>query len=111
MSESLPNEAIDRACEVLKVLTHPERLRICQFLLAAPASVRAIEAELELRQSVVSQHLNHLYTRGIVGRERDGRHVIYRVIHPGPAWLLECIKNHYDQHANSAPVSGARTRS
>lgn len=115
MNESLSNEVIDKACETLRILTHPERLRICQFLLAAPASVRAIEEELDLRQSVVSQHLNHLYARGVVDRERDGRHVIYRVSHPGPAWLLECIANHYEPHAESAPVSektsGANARS
>jgi DNA-binding transcriptional ArsR family regulator len=111
MSKFEPSDdALASACEVLRVLTHPDRLRICRRLLTSPATVSTLIQDLALRQSVVSQHLNLLYARQIVDRERDGRSVTYRVVHPGPKWLLECIAGRYGPQAESGHrATGIRT--
>lgn len=101
-----PDDALVSACEILRVLTHPDRLRICRRLLVSPATVSTLVQDLALRQSVVSQHLNQLYARQIVDREREGRSVTYRVVHPGPRWLLECIAGRYDLQSGSGSGSG-----
>lgn len=90
----IPDEKLEQAASLLRVLTHPHRLRMCELLLDAELSVGDIAAHMGLRHNVVSQHLNHLRICGIVAPRRDGRTVYYRVVHPGPGWLLDCIRRH-----------------
>jgi DNA-binding transcriptional ArsR family regulator len=107
---AVPRRALDRrvlvrATALLRVLTHPDRLRICERLLEGACPVGALAAELGLRQTVVSQHLNQLRAYEIVAPQRVGRAVHYRVVHPGPAWLLECIRR-----SHSEPGAGGNPR-
>jgi DNA-binding transcriptional ArsR family regulator len=90
----LPIERLERITRVLRVLTHADRLRICDLLLRGQRPVGEIADELNLRQNVVSQHLNVLRAHEIVVPHREGRQVYYRVIHPGAQWLLDCIARH-----------------
>ncbi|MFH1748175.1 MAG: metalloregulator ArsR/SmtB family transcription factor [Planctomycetota bacterium] len=100
MKEQLlsPQQA-EAVTAVLRVLTHAHRLRICELLLHGSFSVGAVAEKLDLRQSVVSQHLNMLRAHGIVRPERAGRQVYYRVIHPAAGWLLGCVQQHVDKSA------------
>lgn len=95
-------ERLEVATGVLRILAHPHRLRICERLLESPCCVGDLERELSLKQNVVSQHLNLLRLNGIVEGRRTGRMVIYRVVHPGPVWLLDCIRDHMER----APQDG-----
>lgn len=94
-----------RAANLLRILTHPDRLRICERLLAAPCAVGLLARELRLRQSVVSQHLNQLRAYEIVAARRVGRTVEYQVVHPGPAWLLECIRRNAAEPRSASSYS------
>lgn len=80
--------------EMLRVLAHPHRLRICDLLLSKRMSVGELAAELDVPANAVSQHLNLMKAHGILGRERDGKTVYYRVVDMSPCWLLDCIWNH-----------------
>ena len=60
---------LSRAAETIKLLGHPERLKI-----------------------VVSQHLAKLRGLGIVAAQRDGVHVYYKVMEPKVRHILECIR-------------------
>lgn len=93
----IPDAILEQATHTLRVLTHPQRLRICELLLTEQLSVGDLATRLALRPNVVSQHLNHLRAHGIVQPERDGRAVFYRVVHSGPAWLLDCIRKNMAQ--------------
>jgi len=94
---SISYEDLCAAAEVLKVLTHADRLAICQHLLEKEHSVGGLCTLLSLKQNVVSQHLSHLRARSIVSSRREGKTVFYSVTHPAPGWLLSCIGEHYNQ--------------
>jgi DNA-binding transcriptional ArsR family regulator len=81
-----------RAAETIKLLGHPERLKIVEVLEAGESTVSDIQAELDLPQAIVSQHLAKLRGLGIVAAERDGVHVYYRVMEPKVRHILECIR-------------------
>jgi DNA-binding transcriptional ArsR family regulator len=97
----LPLARLEQAAQLLRVLTHPQRLRMCELLLQRDRSVGELALLMELKHNAVSQHLNHLRAYGIVAAQRTGREVYYRVVHPGPSWLLGCIR----QHATGWPAT------
>jgi ArsR family transcriptional regulator len=98
--QPLSPDVLERATQTLRVLTHPHRLQICEQLLNSEQSVGDLARVLGLRPNVVSQHLNHLRAHRIVAPRRAGRAVYYEVVHPGPAWLLACIRNHMTPETN-----------
>jgi len=83
---------LSRAAETIKLLGHPERLKIVEVLDAGESTVSDIQAELDLPQAIVSQHLAKLRGLGIVSAKRAGVHVYYRVMEPKVRLILECIR-------------------
>lgn len=90
----IPTERLEKAVEVLRVLAHPHRLRICDLLLADRMSVGELAGDLGVPANAVSQHLNLMKAHGILERERDGKTVYYKVVDERPCWLLDCIRGH-----------------
>jgi ArsR family transcriptional regulator len=84
--------ALSRAAEAIKLLGHPERLKIVEVLELNEATVSEIQEQLGLPQAIVSQHLAKMRGHGIVAAERDGVHVYYRVVEPKVRHILECIR-------------------
>jgi ArsR family transcriptional regulator len=68
--------------ELLKVIAHPVRFKICSGLLRHDCHVGKMVAGLGLPQSTVSQHLAVLRARGIVAGRRKGKKTCYQVIDP-----------------------------
>lgn len=66
-----------RAAEYLRALANPHRLMILWLLHERKYTVMEICEELQLRQSLVSQHLARLRLDGVVNTERQGHYVIY----------------------------------
>ena len=83
---------LNRAAEIIKMLGHPERLKIVEVLEAGEASVSDIHAALRLSQPTVSQHLAKMRGAGIVSARRNGVNVYYRVIEPKVWHILTCIR-------------------
>lgn len=90
----IPMERLELAASVLRVLAHPHRLRICELLMQGRISVNEIAEHLGIPSNAASQHLGIMKAQGILGSERDGKTVYYRITSPQPAWLLDCIRNH-----------------
>jgi DNA-binding transcriptional ArsR family regulator len=90
----IPMERLEKAVEVLRVLAHPHRLRICELLLSKRMSVGELAEHLDLPANAVSQHLNLMKAHGVLEREREGKIVHYKVVDDRPCWLLDCIHNH-----------------
>ncbi len=84
--------ALSRAAETIKLLGHPERLKIVEILEAGVATVSDIQEQLDMPQAIVSQHLAKMRGCGIVAAERDGVHVYYRIMEPKVRHILECIR-------------------
>ena len=91
----IPMERLEQAVEVLRVLAHPHRLRICDLLLNERMAVGDLAEHLGIPPNAVSQHLNLMKAHGVLGREREGKTVYYKVVDKRPCWLLDCIRGHH----------------
>ncbi|HOQ86944.1 MAG TPA: metalloregulator ArsR/SmtB family transcription factor, partial [Phycisphaerae bacterium] len=70
---------------------NPMRLHDPQVL---TGRIAEIAEHLGIPSNAASQHLGIMKAHGILGSERDGKTVYYRITSPQPAWLLDCIRNH-----------------
>jgi DNA-binding transcriptional ArsR family regulator len=68
-----------RLARILKVLSHPSRVRIAQLLKGRALCVNALAARLEVTQGAVSQHLRVMRDAGLVTAEKRGYFVHYRL--------------------------------
>lgn len=80
-----------RLSERLKLLAHPERLRILDVLRREAECVCHLEALLEKPQPYVSQQLRTLRQLGVIEDEKQGQNVFYRLSDPEIANWLDCV--------------------
>lgn len=69
----------EQAAELLKALSNPQRLRVMCLLIDGERTVGEINAEIELSQSALSQHLAVLRDGGWVQTRRESQSVYYSV--------------------------------
>jgi DNA-binding transcriptional ArsR family regulator len=77
--------------ETMKLLAHPERLRILDVLRREPECVCHLEALLGKPQPYVSQQLRLLREAGLIADEKDGVNVFYRLVDAEVAGWLDMI--------------------
>lgn len=85
-------DLLTRAAQTIRVLGHPDRLKIAEVLEGGDATVSEIQEKVGLPQAIVSQHLARLRALGIVDSTRDGQHVIYALVEPKVEHILRCIR-------------------
>jgi DNA-binding transcriptional ArsR family regulator len=86
-------ERLKAAARALRVLAHPQRLRIVEALEAdGEKPVRALVEHTGLPQAAVSHHLARMRAAGLVAAERRGKEMYYRVANPSCATILDCIR-------------------
>ncbi|MEP6571655.1 MAG: metalloregulator ArsR/SmtB family transcription factor [Gemmatimonadota bacterium] len=85
-------ELLLRAAETIKLLGHPERLKIVEALEEEPRSVSELCRICGLDQPICSQHLCRLRRHGVVVAKRRGQHVVYRVVDAKVSHILSCIR-------------------
>lgn len=68
--------------DYFRVIGQPVRLKILLVLAQGEACVCHLEAILNLRQAVISQHIMLLRKKGIIQSRRDGRHIYYQIKNP-----------------------------
>jgi ArsR family transcriptional regulator len=90
---SIDPEILNQTADVIKVLGHPDRLRIVEVLEDGEKSVSEIQEILDLPQAIVSQHLAKMRGWDIVAPRRDGIHVYYRILEPKVEHILHCIRH------------------
>jgi DNA-binding transcriptional ArsR family regulator len=76
---------------LLGCLSHPARLRIVDALAEKEYDVNALQELLRLSQTAVSQHLAQLRHAHVVIERREGRRVVYRLLHDELPGLLKQI--------------------
>jgi DNA-binding transcriptional ArsR family regulator len=86
MGERMQAQA-EEAAELLKALSNPQRLRVMCLLIDGEKTVGEINAEVELSQSALSQHLAVLREGGLVQTRREAQNVFYSVA-DGPVQRL-----------------------
>lgn len=85
-------ETLERAAHILKMLAHPQRLRIVEILeREQEVPVHALVEETGFPQAVVSQHLNQMRRIGLLAGRRQGREVRYSITDPRTLSILNCI--------------------
>jgi ArsR family transcriptional regulator, zinc-responsive transcriptional repressor len=89
----LPMETLADACECLKVLAHPVRLRIVEILMQGEFQVHQVAALCDLPPHQTSEHLRLLQGRGLLAAQRRSRSVFYRVADPRLPALIGCIRS------------------
>ncbi len=67
---------LDYACELMRALAHPLRLKILEFIdKQGTVNVNKIYNALKIEQSVTSQHLSILRLSGVIQTEKSGKYV------------------------------------
>ncbi len=74
--------------QFFKSLSHPARIRILEVLADGPRSVSALQPEVGIEASHLSQQLGVLRRADIVDTERDGSSIIYSI---GDDRILELL--------------------
>ena len=85
-------ELLRRAAEIIKLLGHPERLKIVEVLEGGEATVSDIQEQLGMAQAIVSQHLAKLRGAAVVAARREGVHVFYQLTEEKVHHILRCIR-------------------
>ncbi len=94
----IPVELLADMAESLRVLAHPQRLKIIEMLdLGESMPVHDIVDQLALPQGTVSNHLSKMRRAGIVHAERHGKEVRYRIANPNAITILDCIRRKVDE--------------
>lgn len=88
---------VDRAAgelsDFVKVISHPDRLRLIVALRRDEVDVQSLADALGLPATRVSQHLSVLRAHRIVARRSEGRHRLYRLAEPAMAqWILDGLQ-------------------
>ncbi|MCA8888921.1 MAG: helix-turn-helix transcriptional regulator [Parvularculaceae bacterium] len=84
---------------ILKVLAHPDRVRIIEELRNEEHDVNDLHERLDLPAARVSQHLALLRAHRLVEERREGRHHYYQLVNRDVAdWLIDGL-NLLDQRA------------
>ncbi len=73
-------EILTRRAEVLRVISHPQRLFVLRGLQKHRCNVSQIQVALGLTQSGLSQHLSRLKAVGVIKGVRKGKEICYEII-------------------------------
>ncbi|MEM7704692.1 MAG: metalloregulator ArsR/SmtB family transcription factor [Pseudomonadota bacterium] len=87
----MPSRAIiaKELSQILKTISHPDRVRIIEELRGDEKDVNTIAAALELTSTRISQHLSLMKAHRIVDERREGRHHYYHLVQPEIAdWIV-----------------------
>ena len=88
-------ESLQKAAETLKMLAHPQRLRLIEILEREnDMPVHVLMEETGFPQAVVSQHLNQMRRIGLLSAERRGKEMWYSITDPRALSILNCICTH-----------------
>jgi DNA-binding transcriptional ArsR family regulator len=89
---SIDPKILERAAKTLRVLAHPDRLRIVEELRPRKLSVGEITGALKLPQAIASKHLALLKNAGVVTSETDCNFRYYSLTNTKVLDILNCIK-------------------
>jgi len=92
----LPEESLRRATETLRLLSHPERLRVlCHLAVEGELAVGQLLERIDLSASALSQHLAKMRSLGLVATRKERQTVFYRVERADVHRLLDVLHELY----------------
>lgn len=82
-----------QACALLRTLGNEHRLLVlCLLIEHGEMTVSALQAELNLSQSALSQHLARMREDGLVTFRREAQMLFYRISNPDAEKLIATLK-------------------
>ncbi len=93
VKEMIP--ASGKAAELLRSLSHPQRLLVLCALGGQEKSVAQLREELGIEQVPMSQQLMRLRADGLVESRREGTTVHYRIARPEVLTVVEALHEAY----------------
>lgn len=104
--EFVYDELLEEAAEHLKVLGHPQRLRILDFLREnGETRVGEIVRGTKFPQAVVSLHLNKMRRSGLVIARRDAREVYYWIATEIAQVVADALHRKHDRALGLTPLN------
>jgi len=79
----IPDDTLEKMAETLKAVAHPIRLQIVNILMNGERSVGELVRKLGTKQSLTSQQLSILKSRGVLKSRRNGNVVYYSIKNSG----------------------------
>lgn len=83
--------ASGKAAELLRSLSHPQRLLVLCALGTEEKSVAQLREELDIEQVPMSQQLMRLRADGLVESRREGTTVFYRIVRPEVLTMVQAL--------------------
>jgi len=83
------------AAELMRSLSHPQRLLVLCALGSDEKSVAELREELGVEQVPMSQQLMRLRADGLVEARREGTSVYYRIVRPDVLRVIEALQSLY----------------
>lgn len=91
--DAMENLRLQARADVMKALGHPTRLFIVEKLAKAELCVAELTELVGADMSTVSRHLSVLRSAGILGDERRGNCIYYRLLCPCVLDFFTCAEN------------------
>ena len=88
------------AAECLKVLAHPQRIKIIALLKAGPMTVGEIAEALQTQSHMASEHLRLMQRCEFLSSNREGRNIYYKIAEPHLLELLSCMEKKFIKESN-----------
>jgi DNA-binding transcriptional ArsR family regulator len=104
------DESAERAAEFLRTVAHPGRLRIVCALMQSERSASDLARHARLPAPALSQQAAILEARGIIGRRRVGRSVLYRLLAPEAKALARLLYRMFCRAPAAPRRASARRR-
>ena len=89
--ELIPEDTLEKMAETLKAVAHPIRLQIVNILMNGERSVGDLVKRLGTKQSLTSQQLSILKSRGVLRSRRNGNVVFYSLENSGIKNIMTSI--------------------
>ncbi len=93
--------AASRACALLRVLAHEDRLVLLCRLAQGEHTVGELEAALGIVQPTLSQQLGVLRREGLVDTRRNGKYIHYRIASDDALALMQTLHARFCAHPPS----------
>ena len=90
-SELIRENDLEKMSETLKAVAHPVRLQIVNILMNGERSVGDLVRTLGTKQSLTSQQLSILKSRGVLKSRRNGNVVFYSLENKGVRNIMSSI--------------------
>lgn len=86
---TIPRPVIEAIGELMETLADPTRIALLELLRGGELNGLRMADELGIPHKNVSHHLAILTRAGVLGRRREGRHILYAIEDWTALWLIE----------------------